>query len=248
MNLPANALRHPLAHELATLQGSAWWPLLQTWQASAAGQGLLAAVDARVAAGAVVYPAAVFRALSLTPATEVRVLVLGQDPYHGPGQAEGLAFSVPNGQRCPPSLRNIFKELQRDLGLPVPVSATSLVPWAQQGVLLLNTSLTVEDGRPSSHSGYGWQALTDAILKHLLEDSSGKVFMLWGAHAQAVMDRQVACGQSLQQHRVLRSNHPSPLSATRRPAPFIGCGHFGLANHWLKQQGKPGVDWRLAAF
>jgi len=128
-----------------------WAPLLRDWAASAAGQGLSRAVDARLAAGATIYPADVFRALALTPLSQVRVLILGQDPYHGPGQAEGLAFSVPIGQALPPSLSNVVKELQRDLGLPPP-RLGSLLAWARQGVLLLNTSLTVEDGRPGSHA------------------------------------------------------------------------------------------------
>jgi uracil-DNA glycosylase len=128
-----------------------WAPLLRDWAASAAGQGLSRAVDARLAAGATIYPADVFRALALTPLSQVRVLILGQDPYHGPGQAEGLAFSVPIGQALPLSLSNVVKELQRDLGLPPP-RLGSLLAWARQGVLLLNISLTVEDGRPGSHA------------------------------------------------------------------------------------------------
>lgn len=227
---------------MQALQDSDWWPLLSRWQASAAGQKLMAAVDARVAAGARVYPGQVFRALALTPRNQVSVVILGQDPYHGPGQAEGLAFSVPDGQRCPPSLRNIFKELQRDLGLPPPAARTSLEPWARQGVLLLNTSLTVEDGRAGSHSHLGWHALTDAIVQALLEGERALVFMLWGVHAQA---RLPADGAAAQRHLVLRSNHPSPLSALRGPQPFIGCGHFGLANRWLRERGAGAVQWQL---
>jgi uracil-DNA glycosylase len=246
---PENTLQGPLADELKALQGSSWWPWLQRWVGSAAGRSLMAALDARVAAGARVYPASVFKALALTPAARVRVLILGQDPYHGPGQAEGLAFSVPNGQRCPPSLRNIFKELQRDLGLSMPAGQTSLAPWARQGVLLLNTSLTVEDGQAGSHSKLGWQALTDEIVKSLIDGPGARVFMLWGAHAhaQAGMAAQGADSTQLGRHLFLRSNHPSPLSALRGPAPFIGCGHFGQANRWLQQQGQPAVDWQLPA-
>jgi uracil-DNA glycosylase len=216
-----------------------WQSLLSRWRGSAAGRELIDAVDARVAAGATVYPAQVFRALALTPLARVRVVMLGQDPYHGAGQAEGLAFSVPEGQRVPPSLRNIFKELQRSLALPRP-STTSLVPWARQGVLLLNTSLTVEDGRPASHAKFGWQALTDEICVALAEDSSPKVFMLWGAHAQS--KASLLTGGV---HRVLMANHPSPLSATRPPVPFIGCGHFALANDFLAAAGRGAVDWGL---
>ena len=205
----------------------------------------MAAVDARVAAGALIYPSQVFRALALTPLNQARVVILGQDPYHGPSQAEGLAFSVPNGQRCPPSLRNIFKELQRDLGLPPPLPGrTSLLPWAQQGVLLLNTSLTVEDGQAGSHSRLGWQALTDAIMRETVGGERDLVFMLWGAHAQA---RLPVDALGLKRHLVLRSNHPSPLSALRGPQPFMGCGHFGRSNRWLQGRGEPGLLWQAVA-
>lgn len=235
-----NRLARPLDDLLAADFGD-WQPLLQRWRHSAAGSALVAAVDARVAAGAVVYPAQVFRALALTPLSQVRVLILGQDPYHGAGQAEGLAFSVPAGQRLPPSLRNIHKELQRDLGL-APSTSGSLVGWAQQGVLLLNTTLTVEDGRPASHARLGWQALTDEICVALAEHPAPKVFMLWGAHAQSKHPLLAAPGRP---HRVLMCNHPSPLSALRAPQPFIGCGHFGQANVFLQQAGRPQVQWVL---
>lgn len=240
MNRPAGPLAQPLDSLLAGDFG-AWQPLLQRWRRSAAGQALVRAVDARVAAGALVYPAQVFRALALTPLSQVRVLILGQDPYHGAGQAEGLAFSVPPGQRPPPSLRNIFKELQRDLGLPAPASG-SLLPWARQGVLLLNTTLTVEDGRAGSHARLGWQALTDAICTALAGDTAPKVFMLWGAHAQAKAPLVGAAAA----HAVLQCNHPSPLSALRPPQPFIGSGHFSRANAFLRQAGREPVRWALA--
>jgi uracil-DNA glycosylase len=242
-----NRLRQPLAQALAPLRGSDWWPLLDLWQCSLEGKALMAAVDARVTAGAVVYPSGVFKALALTPRSGTRVLILGQDPYHGAGQAEGLAFSVPAGVRCPPSLRNILKELQRDLGVPMPPpGVTSLVPWAQQGVLLLNTSLTVEDDQAGAHSRLGWQALTDAIVSDLVEAGEPKVLMLWGSHAQARLDAWASRPAALKRHLALRCNHPSPLSALRGPQPFIGCGHFGQANRWLQTQGKAAVDWRLA--
>lgn len=247
MSLLDNRLQRPLALELQALQGSDWWPVLSTWQHSAAGQWLLAAVDARVQAGAVVYPREVFRALALTPHAQVRVVILGQDPYHGPGQAEGLAFSVPDGERCPPSLRNIFKELQRDLGVFPPPGRTSLLPWTRQGVMLLNTSLTVEDGQAASHSRLGWQALTDAIVRALQADEAAHVFMLWGAHAQARLPSGATMGDAAERHLVLRCNHPSPLSALRGPEPFIGCGHFGKANRWLQSRGSPCIDWQLAS-
>ncbi len=244
-NRPDNRLRQPLKQLLQELRGSDWWPLLQRWQQSAEGQALMTAVDGRVLAGAVVYPSDVFRALALTPAAAVKVVILGQDPYHGPGQAEGLAFSVPDGQPCPPSLRNIFKELQRDLGLPPAVTKTSLVPWARQGVLLLNSSLTVEKGQPGSHSRLGWRALTDDIVRTLYLGPRALVFMLWGAHAQACWPLGAATGGNTQSHLLLRSNHPSPLSALRGPVPYLGNGHFGLTNHWLSKQGNTAIDWRI---
>ncbi len=231
-----SSLHRPLDELLAADFGS-WQPLLQRWRASAAGQALVQAVDARVAAGATVYPAQVVRALELTPLPEVRVLILGQDPYHGPGQAEGLAFSVPMGEKPPPSLRNIFKELQRDLGLAPPAHG-SLLSWAQQGVLLLNTSLTVEDGQAGGHAKFCWQALTDDICAAVARDPAPKVFMLWGAHAQAKAPLLADSG-----HCLLASNHPSPLSARRPPVPFIGNGHFGLANRFLREAGRAEVAW-----
>ena len=233
-----NRLAGPLSAQLQADFGD-WTPLLLRWAASAAGRATIAAVDARVAQGSTVYPGQVFRALALTPLAATKVLILGQDPYHGAGQAEGLAFSVPAGQKLPPSLRNIFKELQRSLALPQP-STTSLMPWARQGVLLLNTTLTVEDGQAASHARLGWQALTDAVCVALAEDASPKVFMLWGAHAQS---KAPLLARGL--HCVLVANHPSPLSALRRPAPFIGCGHFALANDFLAAGGRGRVDWGL---
>jgi uracil-DNA glycosylase len=168
------------------------------------------------------------------------VVILGQDPYHGSGQAEGLAFSVPPGQKAPPSLRNIFKELRRDLDLAVPTTG-SLLPWADRGVLLLNTCLTVEDAKPAHHQELGWHVLTDAILAALLRSREPTVFMLWGARAQA----RLPAGSQAQTHLVLRSNHPSPLAATRPPLPFLGCGHFSAANRFLSSQGRGAVDWVL---
>lgn len=235
----AGQLTGPLADQLAADFGD-WSPVLQAWATSDAGRATVAAVDARVAAGATVYPAQVFRALSITPRVTTKVVILGQDPYHGPGQAEGLAFSVPIGRTLPPSLRNIVKELQRDLGVTAPTSG-SLLPWAVQGVLMLNTSLTVEDGRPASHDKLGWHVLTDQICKTLLEDPEPKVFMLWGAHAQA----RVPGPARASPHRVLESSHPSPLSAHRRPLPFMGCGHFGKANRQLSAWGRGVVEWQL---
>ncbi len=232
----SNRLERPLAELLDAGFGD-WQPVIDAWRASAEGLALIDAVDRRVASGAVVYPAQVFRALALTPLASTRVVILGQDPYHGAGQAEGLAFSVPSGVAVPPSLRNIFKELRRSEGLPPPASG-SLVRWAEQGVLLLNASLTVEDGQAGAHAKFGWHALTDAICVAAARDPGSKVFMLWGAHAQAKAPL-VGAGP----HQVLQSNHPSPLSATRPPVPFVGNGHFVRANEFLAAAGRGRVDW-----
>jgi uracil-DNA glycosylase len=214
-----------------------WNALVQAFFASPAGAGLIAFLQTRLAAGATVYPPEPLRALALTPLSEVRVVILGQDPYHGVGQAEGLAFSVAPGTRIPPSLRNIYKELQRELGLPPPASG-SLVRWAGQGVLLLNTSLTVEDGQPASHAQQGWERLTDAVIQRCSEAAPPSVFLLWGAHAQKKMPLINA-----QRHRVLCANHPSPLSASRGPQPFLGCGHFAQAGRWLVKEGRGAPQW-----
>ncbi|HAU57692.1 MAG TPA: uracil-DNA glycosylase [Comamonadaceae bacterium] len=205
-----------------------WQPLVQDFFASAAGRKLLGFLQARLDAGATIFPPRPLRALELTPPEAVRVVILGQDPYHGRGQAEGLAFSVAPGVPLPPSLRNIFKELQRDLGTPpsaFPQPGGSLVRWATSGVLLLNTTLTVEEGQPASHVGKGWELLTDAVIRHVAEGPRPVVFLLWGAHAQS----KRAVIPADRGHLVLTANHPSPLSALRPPVPFIGCGHFGQA-------------------
>lgn len=214
-----------------------WRSLLDRFRQSPEGARLQAFLQARQAQGAVVYPSRPLRVLSLTPPDEVRVVILGQDPYHGAGQAEGLAFSVAPGVTPPPSLRNIFRELERDLGLPPPRDG-SLVRWACQGVLLLNASLSVEEGRPGSHAGQGWEVFTDAVIRHCSDSGQRKVFLLWGSHAQ-----KKAAGIDRERHHVLMANHPSPLSARRPPVPFIGCGHFGEANRWLAGQGLPPVLW-----
>ena len=214
-------------------------PWVDVWAASSVGQHLLAYLAQRQTAGAVIYPPDPLRALRLTPLASTRVVILGQDPYHGPGQAEGLAFSVPVGITPPPSLRNIFKELRRDLGVPPPAHG-HLGAWAQRGVLLLNTSLTVEDGAPASHAKKGWEPLTDALIEAAAHDENPKVFMLWGAHAQAKAGLIEAAGAS--RHLLLQANHPSPLSATRGATPFIGCGHFSKASAWLAERGLV-LDW-----
>lgn len=222
---------------MAVQDASGWADLTADFWSSPEGAALTSFLDARRAQGATIYPPEPLRALQLTPADGVRVVVLGQDPYHGPGQAEGLAFSVAPGVKPPPSLRNIFQELQRDLGLSPPANG-SLVRWAQQGVLLLNTCLTVEDGQPASHARQGWESLTDRLIERCSASGQSKVFMLWGAHAQkkaALIDPG--------RHLLLFANHPSPLSARRAPLPFIGCGHFSLANAWLARKGLPAITW-----
>jgi uracil-DNA glycosylase len=201
-------------------------------------------VSACLAAGQVVFPDSPYRALALTPFEKVQVVVLGQDPYHGPDQAQGLAFSVGSGQKIPPSLRNIFKEVQRDLGAPIPsgVDAGSLLRWAEQGVLLLNTALTVEQSKPASHSDWGWEVLTDKIIQSLSAHPKPKAFLLWGAHAQSKA-KQIEALNDQGRHLILKANHPSPLSALRRPTPFMGCGHFGQVNRWLEGQKKKPILW-----
>jgi uracil-DNA glycosylase len=237
-----NRLLRPLAAVIDDAVLGDWTEVVRAWAGSPAGRGLIQAVDGRVAAGAVVYPARVLRSLELTPLAATRVVILGQDPYHGPGQAEGLAFSVPVGVRVPPSLRNVHKELHRDLGLGAPGSG-SLLPWCAQGVLLLNTALTVEAGAAGSHARFGWSALTGALVGAAARDPQPKVFMLWGALAQSHGPAIASLGPA---HCVLQANHPSPLSALRGPTPFIGCGHFGQARRWLALAGRGELDWALA--
>jgi uracil-DNA glycosylase len=218
-----------------------WQALLSAFWVSDTGTGLLRQLQSQLDSGAVIYPPQPLRALQHLAPADVRVLILGQDPYHGPGQAEGLAFSVAPGVPVPPSLRNIYKEMQRDLGLPLPTHG-SLMAWADSGVLLLNTTLTVRNGQAASHARWGWQALTDLIVTEVARRSPHCVHLLWGAHAQAKAE---LIGSTSRQHGnaalVLKANHPSPLSALRPPEPFMGCGHFGQAQAWLQGQG---VDWR----
>jgi uracil-DNA glycosylase len=220
-----------------------WQPVWARFLRSAAAQALAQRLTQRLAAGAVVYPPQPLRALALTPLAQVRVVILGQDPYHGPGQAEGLAFSVPPGVALPPSLRNIYAELARD-PLLAPWRSPGhgcLQDWARQGVLLLNTCLTVEAQSPASHAGWGWEALTQAVLRAVLQRAQPVAFLLWGGHAQrAAAQAGVAAAA---QRLVLQANHPSPLSARRGPQPFLGCGHFSRANAFLRQQGLRPVRW-----
>jgi uracil-DNA glycosylase len=195
---------------------------------------------AEKAAGKSIYPPGpqIFAALDATPFDQVKVVILGQDPYHGPGQAHGLCFSVSPGVDVPPSLVNIFKEIERDLGHPRPDNGY-LMPWAKQGVLLLNAVLTVEAGKAGAHQGKGWEGFTDHIVEVLNREREGLVFLLWGSYAQAkgkIIDARKHC--------VLRAPHPSPLSAHRG---FMGCGHFSAANRWLQGRRLAAIDWRLPA-
>ena len=235
----------------------AGWPVADDWRPCVtaffdgpSGVALGRFMADRIKDGAIIYPPQPLRALQLTPRSGVQVLILGQDPYHGAGQANGLAFSVAVGVRVPPSLRNIHAEVDRGHVMRPEPPSTACVPprngdlaaWAHQGVLLLNTALTVEDGRPGSHSNVGWEVLTDEIIKLLLNCDSPLVCMLWGAHAQrkrGLMAHRVGKAPLL----VLQANHPSPLSARRAPVPFLGCGHFDAANSFLRAHGAPGIRW-----
>ena len=234
----SGSLQIRLRAQLDDLPG-AWHALGAAFLASLTGQSLLEFIGRREREGALIYPPSPLRALLLTPFESVRVVLLGQDPYHGAGQAHGLAFSVPDGVRLPPSLRNMFLELQADVG-DAPPSSGNLERWARQGVLLLNTVMTVEDGRPASHAGKGWEVFTDALVEALAFDAAPKVFLLWGAHAQAKATMIARAGKD---HIVLCANHPSPLSARRPPVPFLGCRHFSQANAHLKQRGRGEIDW-----
>jgi len=242
----STGLATPLAGHFSALPLQ-WAALWRAGPATDAVATLASFVDARRAAGACIFPAQPLAALHDCLPAAVRVVVLGQDPYHGPGQAHGYAFSVPEGVRVPPSLRNIFQELARDLahGRAAPGNG-NLQRWSRQGVLLLNTVLTVEAGAPGSHAGRGWEAFTDAVIAGLARTPTPKAFLLWGAHAQAKSGLIAeAAGQLAQPVRplVLVANHPSPLSARRPPVPFIGCGHFSQTNRYLARQGLAPIDW-----
>lgn len=216
-----------------------WRPALANTLASAPLQTLDRFLKAEEALGKIIYPprGTWLRALDLTPLDAVKVVILGQDPYHGPNQAQGLAFSVPPGVKVPPSLANIYKELETDLGLPRPTNG-NLEHWARQGVLLLNSVLTVEAGRAGSHHGRGWEPFTDAAIAAVAARPNPTVFLLWGSHAQKKA-AQVA-GLSAGHHLVLRAPHPSPLSAYTG---FFGCRHFSQANAFLEANGRAPIDW-----
>jgi uracil-DNA glycosylase len=190
-------------------------------------------------AGKIIYPPGplIFNAFNLTPFNKVSVVILGQDPYHNPGQAHGLSFSVPDGVKPPPSLVNIYKEIQNDTGICMPSQYGNLTRWAQQGVLLLNAFLTVRANEPASHQKIGWMNFTDAVIKKISDEKKAVAFLLWGKFAQ---EKQVLIDET--KHLLLKAAHPSPFSADKG---FYGCGHFSKINDYLVQQGKQPIDWHL---
>jgi uracil-DNA glycosylase len=200
---------------------------------------LIEYLQGREFTGATIYPAKqnIFAALRATPFDKVRVVIVGQDPYHGPGQAHGLSFSVPQGIAVPPSLRNIFKELTQDIGMKRPEHGT-LTGWAEQGVLLLNAILTVEESKPAAHAGRGWEIFTDAVIEQLVKRPQPTVFMLWGAYAQKKFNNLHAHIDPAR-HLILKAAHPSPLSVRG----FLGCRHFSKTNEFLTKHNLPKLDW-----
>jgi len=187
----------------------------------------------------VIYPPGtlIFNAFNQTPFNKLKVVIIGQDPYHGAGQAHGLSFSVQNGIPPPPSLVNIYKEIQRDIGIAMPKEYGNLTNWAQQGVLLLNAALTVRDGEPFSHAKFGWADFTDSVIQKISDKKKGVVFLLWGKFAQ---DKQVLIDET--KHHVLKAAHPSPFSADKG---FFGCKHFSKTNEFLVKEGHQPIDWKL---
>lgn len=223
---------------LASAESLSWKDVLAGERDKTYFKDLLSSIETERKQGKIIYPAnsEIFNALHLCPFDRVKVVIIGQDPYHGPNQAHGLCFSVKPGVPAPPSLLNIFKELKSDLGIEAP-SHGSLESWAKQGVLLLNAVLTVESGKPQSHANKGWEQFTDRIVQELNQRKSALVFLLWGAYAQkkcAVIDRS--------KHTVLEAVHPSPLSASRG---FLGCNHFSKTNQALSISGLAPIEWAL---
>lgn len=235
-----NTLTNGLPWHLARLP-AAWRAAIDNADTQATLHPLSEFLDQRLAQHAVIYPRYPFRALDAITPDSVKIVILGQDPYHGPNQAQGLAFSVPNICPRPPSLRNILTELKQNYPDQLHGGGHELSPWAEQGVLLLNAVLTVESGLPASHANKGWETITDALLSHVARSPTPKVFMLWGAYAQRkrALLESAAGGPLL----ILTANHPSPLSARRPPVPFMGCGHFRTANTWLESHNVAPVNW-----
>lgn len=220
--------------------GSSWQTVLQEELAKEYMGELAEFLEQEYTIGSVVYPPRelIFNAFKKTPFEKVQVLILGQDPYHGEGQAHGLAFSVPEGIKTPPSLKNIFKELHSDLGVPVAAHGC-LENWAKQGVLLLNTTLTVRDGEPLSHVGQGWERFTDAVIAKLAARNDPVIFVLWGKSAQLKLTHLT--NESIKsRHLILQAAHPSPLSAHNG---FLGCRHFSTINQQLTKNGKTPISW-----
>lgn len=225
---------------MAEMVPESWKPVLEPVLALSESRRLGGWLRAEEEAGKTIYPprGTRLRALDLTPLDQVKVVILGQDPYHGPGQAHGLCFSVPEGVRVPPSLVNIYKELESDLGVPVPPHG-NLEHWARQGVLLLNNSLTVEAGKAGSHAGRGWEAITDACVAAVAARQEPTVFILWGSHARKKAER-VPELQRQNRHLILTAPHPSPLSAY---SGFFGSKPFSKTNAFLETNGRGAIDW-----
>lgn len=238
-DFPDNSLRQLPGTQVARLHRD-WQHVLEATPAAEALAKLDRFLMQRLADGATIYPHRVFHALEGLAPDDVRVVILGQDPYHGPNQAQGLAFSVPDSCRTPPSLRNIHQELAREFPDQPPRRRNDLSDWSRQGVLLLNASLTVEHGAAGSHARKGWETITDALLGAVARSPRPKVFMLWGRHAQ---EKGSALEAACPCCTILEANHPSPLSARRPPRPFLGCDHFKQANAWLVAHGEAPIDW-----
>ena len=217
---------------------ASWKEVLNTFFKSTYFLQTAAHIKTELATGATIFPAgnAIFNAFNQTPFHDVKVVILGQDPYHGSGQAMGLSFSVPKGVKPPPSLVNIFKELKSDIGLPIPTQG-DLTPWAKQGVLLLNAVLTVRENEPASHAKIGWMHFTDAVIRKISDEKKGIVFLLWGKFAE---QKQILIDET--KHFVLKAAHPSPFSADKG---FFGCKHFSKTNELLAKQGLQVIDWHI---
>jgi uracil-DNA glycosylase len=218
---------------------SSWGAVLKNEFTKPYFQQIVTFLKTEKAAGKTIYPPGplIFNAFNQTAFTKLKVVILGQDPYHGHGQAHGLSFSVPNGIKPPPSLVNIFKEIQTDIGVAMPLQYGNLTRWAEQGVLLLNAALTVRAGEPFSHAKFGWAEFTDAVIQKISDEKEGVVFLLWGKFAQ---EKQILIDET--KHFVLKAAHPSPFSADKG---FFGCKHFSKTNDILVKQGQAPIDWKL---
>lgn len=218
---------------------SSWKEVLKDEFSKPYFQQVVTFLKTEKAAGKTIYPPGplIFNAFNQTPFSKLRVVLIGQDPYHGNGQAHGLSFSVPNGVNPPPSLLNIFKEIQSDIGVAMPREYGNLTRWAEQGVLLLNAALTVRANEPFSHAKSGWAEFTDAVIKKISDEKKGIIFLLWGKFAQ---EKQILIDETA--HFVLKAAHPSPFSADKG---FFGCRHFSKTNELLTQQGLAPIDWKL---